>query len=116
MFKLNCLLLVYKCVKSNNFIEFYRKLQKNSSLHIYETRNKNLLRPPLEKLKLFQNSYLYSSIVLWNGINDYTKKLNSIITYKKRVNLLLIEVKIYVISFCIYVCISFLTFSNHLTF
>ena len=94
IFKLNCLLLVHKCVKSNYFIEFKMKLQKNSSVHCYETRNNNLLRPPLERLKLCQKSYLYSSIVLWNSVNDDIKKLNSIITFKKMVKSLLIEVKI----------------------
>ena len=93
-FKLNCLLLVHKCTQNNYFLEFKRKLQKSSSIHSYKTRNNNLLRPPLEKLKRCQKSYLYVSIILWNTINDDIRNINTIITFKETVKSLIIGNKI----------------------
>ena len=94
IFKFNCLLLVHKCTKNNYFLEFKRKLHNNYSIHCYETRINNHLRLPLEKLKLCQKSYLYISIKLWNDVNKDIRNMNSIITFKKKVKILLIENKI----------------------
>ena len=93
IFKYNCFLLVHKCTKENYFPEFKKKLQTSSSIHSYETRNNNQLRVPLEKLKLCQKSYKYISIKLWNDVNEDIKNINSIITFKKKVKILLIESK-----------------------
>ena len=89
IFKYNCLLLVHKCTNDNYFPEFKKKLQ--SSIHSYETRNNNQLRVPLEKLKLCQKSYKYISIKLWNDVNEDIRNINFIITFKKKIKILLIE-------------------------
>ena len=89
IFKYNCLLLVHKCTKDNYFPEFKKKLQRSS--HSYETRNNNQLRVPLEKLKLCQKSYKYISIKLWNDVNEDIRNINFIITFKKKIKILLIE-------------------------
>ena len=91
IFKYNCLLLVHKCKKANYFPEFKKKLQTCSSIHSHETRNNNQLRVPLEKLKLCQKSYKYISIRLWNDVNEDIKNIYSIITFKKKIKILLIE-------------------------
>ena len=91
IFKYNCLLLVHKCRKVNYFSEFKKKLQSCSSIHSHETRNNNQLRVPLEKLKLCQKSYKYIRIKLWNDLNEDIRNINSIITFKKKIKILLIE-------------------------
>ena len=53
IFKLNCLLLVYKCIKNNYFLEFKNKLHVNSSIHSYNTRINTLLRLPSDKQTLY---------------------------------------------------------------
>ena len=52
IFKLNCLLLVYKCIKNNYFMEFKNKLHVDSSIHSYNTRINTLLRLPSDSQKL----------------------------------------------------------------
>ena len=89
IFKYNYFLLFHKCTKDNYFPEFKKKLQ--SSIHSYETRNNNQLRVPLEKLKLCQKSYKYISIKLWNDVNEDIRNINFIITFKKKIKILLIE-------------------------
>ena len=87
IFKLNCLILVHKCNKDSYFLPFRNKMQKNSSIHNYNTRSNNSLRPLPGKLKLCQKSYLCVSIKLWNAVGDDVRELNSIFTFKKMVKI-----------------------------
>ena len=93
IFKYNCLLLVHKCTQDNYFPEFKKKLQSSSSFHSHETRNNKQIRVPLEKLKLCQKSYRYISIKSWNDVNLDIRNINSTITFKKKIKILLIESK-----------------------
>ena len=94
IFRLNCLILIYKCTKNNYFPEFKNKIHKNSSIHSYNTRINNDFRPISGNLKLCQKSYLCMSIKLWNAADDNVKNLNSIFTFKKKIKTVLIENKI----------------------
>ena len=94
IFKLNCLLLVYKCTKNNYFMEFKNKLHSNSSIHSYNTRINSLLRLPSDKQKLIRKSYLCKSIELWNTVDVDIRNINSITVFKKKIKILLIENKI----------------------
>ena len=89
--KLNCLLLVYKCTKNNYFLEFKNKLHVNSSIHSYNTRINTLLRLPSDKQTLIRKSYICKSIELWNAVNADNRNVNSVIVFKKKIKLLLIE-------------------------
>ena len=91
VFKLNCLLFAYKCMKSNLYPNFKEKIIQVSSVHSYSTRQNDQLRPPFERLQSCQNSFLYQSVVLWNKLNDNMKNYNSISIYKKKVKCLLID-------------------------
>ena len=91
VFKLNCLLFAYKCLRTAQYPEFKRKIHKNSSIHSYETRINDLYRPPKERLDLCQRSYLYQSVILWNTICMEIKYYNCIITFKKKVKALILE-------------------------
>ena len=93
IFKYNCLLLVHKCTQDNYFPEFKKKLQSSSTFHSHKTRNNNQIRVPLEKLKLCQKSYRYISIKLWNDVISDIRTINSTITFKKKIKMLLIESK-----------------------
>lgn len=94
VFKLNCLLFVYKCLKTAQYPEFKSKIQKKISIHSYETRINDLFRPPTERLDLCQRSYLYQSVTLWNSICINIKSYNCIITFKKKVKVLILENKV----------------------
>merc|ERR1712240_417447 len=94
IFKLNCLLLVYKCTKNNYFMEFKNKLHTNSSIHSYNTRFNSLLRLPADKQKLIRKSYICKSIELWNTVDVDIRIINSVIVFKKKIKILLIENKI----------------------
>ena len=91
IFKLNCLLLVYKCTKNNYFLEFKNKLHVNSSIHSYNTRINTLLRLPSDKQTLIRKSYICKSIELWNAVNADNRNANSVVVFKKKIKLLLIE-------------------------
>ena len=93
VFKLNCVLFAYKCLKAELYPDFKRRIMKNSSVHTYETRISDLYRPPSERLNLVQKSYLYQSVILWNSLGLDIKKYNAIITFKKKIKTLLIENK-----------------------
>ena len=89
VFKLNCVLFMYKCLKTKQYPEFKKKILKSSSIHSYGTRTNDLFRPPRERLKLCQRSYLYQSVILWNTISTDTKILNCILIFKKKIKALL---------------------------
>ena len=89
VFKLNCVLFMYKCLKTKQYPEFKKKILKSSSIHSYGTRTNDLFRPPTERLKLCQRSYLYQSVILWNTISADTKIFNCIIIFKKKIKALL---------------------------
>ena len=89
VFKLNCVLFAYKCLKTSQYPDFKKKIQKSSSIHSYKTRTNDLFRPPTERLELCQRSYLYQSVTLWNIISADIKILNCIINFKKKVKALI---------------------------
>ena len=89
VFKLNCVLFMYKCLKTKQYPEFKKKILKSSSIHSYGTRTNDLFRPPRERLKLCQRSYLYQSVILWNTISTDTKILNCILIFKIKIKALL---------------------------
>ena len=91
VFKLNCLLFAYKCLKTNQYPEFRNKILKNSTVHSYETRICDLFRPPPQRLELCRRSYLYQSVKLWNSVNGGIRNYNCIISFKKIVKTLIIE-------------------------
>ena len=94
VFKLNCLLFAYKFLKTTQYPDFKKKIQKSSLIHSYKTRTNDLFRPPTERLELCKRSYLYQSVTLWNAVSVDIKRNNCIITFKKKVKALIMENKL----------------------
>ena len=69
IYKLNCLLFIYKCINLNQYTNFKNRLVKKSDLHNYDVRNKNLYRLPVSRLKKVRQSFLYTGIIEWNGLS-----------------------------------------------
>ena len=72
-------------------MEFKNKLHVNSSIHSYNTRINTLLRLPSDKQTLIRKSYICKSIELWNAVNADNRNANSVVVFKKKIKLLLIE-------------------------
>ena len=94
VYKFNCVLFAYKCIKTDLFPQYKNRFVKNSSIHSYPTRTNNLYRPPSIRLDLCKNSFLYQSIVLWNSLGEEIRKYNSIDMFKKKVKAQFIESEI----------------------
>ena len=95
VFKLNCVLFVYKCLKTKQYPEFKKKIIKGSSIHSYETRTNDFFRPPTERLELCQQLYLNQSVIPWNTISADTKIFNFIIIFKNKIKALLMVNKLW---------------------
>ena len=91
IFKLSCLVFMYKCMKSEQFPEMRKRILQNSQVHNYKTRSKDSYRPPFQRLEKCQKAFLYQGINLWNCIKPNIRKYNSIISYKQAVKRLLIN-------------------------
>ena len=79
VYKLNCILFIYKCLKCNYVSELRTRIQRNSDYHEYNTRNRNLFRNTnIMRLNICQRSFLNNGINLWNVLDSDIKQVNSI--------------------------------------
>ena len=76
IFELNCLNFLYKCLKTDQFPEFKRRLLSNLSVRNYNTRRANSIRTPSVRLDICKRSYFYKGITLWNKIDTKFKTPN----------------------------------------
>ena len=67
------------------------EVHMNSSIHGYNTRINTLLRIPSDKQTLIRKSYICKSIELWNTVNADNRNAISVVVFKKKIKLLLIE-------------------------
>ena len=72
-------------------MEFKNKLHTNSSTRSYNTRINSILRLHSDKQKLIRKSYICKSIELWNTVNADNRNAISVVVFKKKIKLLLIE-------------------------
>ena len=94
VFKLNCLIFIYKCLKKDKFPDFKNRFIKNSYFYSYSMRNNHLYRIPRERLDVCRNSYFVQGLTLWNLLDDTVKSSTNLDIFKKKIKFLLLENKI----------------------
>ena len=87
---LNCLIFIYKCMKFN-FLEYRIRILKENFSHSYATRFHNMLNPPFQRLSACKNSFLNKGIGLWNKLDNSTKDLKALHSFKRFIKHELIE-------------------------
>ena len=93
MYKLNCLLFIYKLLNTNMYIEMKRKVFRNSEFHNYVTRNRTQYRLPRTRLKCIKQSCLYAGLSLWNDIGKEITDSKTIYNFKRQIKKQLMEGK-----------------------
>ena len=88
--KLNCLNFMYNCLSNNKFPEFRKRILENASSHDYNTRHKEQLNPPFERLEICRRSFLCKGIGLWNNL-DVDVKSRYFNYFKKTIKCKLID-------------------------
>ena len=83
IFELNCLIFLYKCIKTDQFPEFKRRTLNNPSIRNYNTRWANTIRTPSVRLDICKRSYFYKGITLWNKLDKKIQDSKSIDIFKK---------------------------------
>ena len=91
IFDLNCLNFLYKCIKTDQFPEFKRRLLSNPSIRNYNTRWANTIRTPSVRLDICKRSYFYKGITLWNKLDKKIQDSKSIDIFKKSVKYYLFQ-------------------------
>ena len=91
VFKLNCLIFMYKCTKNNKFPNFKLRLLKNFNVHSYNTRIKEHYRIPNLRLRLCREAYFVNGLILWNLLEDSMKMCPNLINFKQNVKELIIH-------------------------
>ena len=79
----NCLIFMYKCIKENKFPSHKTTIMNNMPKHNYVTRYRALLCPPFKRLERCKKSFLITGINLWNGLDNVSKDLKTIYSFKK---------------------------------
>ena len=91
VYHLNCLQFLYKCLNNNSFPAIRKRVLHHGSSHDHATRNRDLLKPPKERLDICKNACLYQSISLWNNLDTSIKVSNSLPNFRYKVKHFLIE-------------------------
>ena len=92
VYKLNCILFIYKCLKCNYVSEHRTRIQRNSEYYEYDTRNRNLFRNTnIMRLNICQRSFLNNGINLWNVLDSDIKQVNSLYRFKTSLKLCLLN-------------------------
>ena len=69
LYKLNCIMFIYKCLYSDKFTYYRSKMFRESDFHDYNTRHSSNFRLPEETLKRVCQSFFYKGIEYWNKLN-----------------------------------------------
>ena len=67
---LNCLVLIYKCLNSDKYLNYKNEMTRNSHDHDYNTRNNSHFRLSDRDLKNNRQSFFYKGINLWYRLNN----------------------------------------------
>ena len=84
IYDFNCAKFIYQCYNNKNLKNFKDKLHTNSSYHDYATRNKELVRKPEGRLKIFDNTVIERGIEIWNSLHDCIKNVTTIFSFKSQ--------------------------------
>ncbi|CAL4062534.1 unnamed protein product [Meganyctiphanes norvegica] len=77
-------------VKEQKSIELQRYF-RILLLTIMQTRYRDLLKPPRERLEICKNSFQYQSLCLWNKLENKIKNSTTLYSFKSNVKYKLIE-------------------------
>ena len=92
LYKLNCILFIYKCLYSELFIDFRNKMLTGAEVHDYNTRYSSNFRLPYNTLKRVRQSFFFKGIEHWNKLSS------DLVVFKRnllfKVNLLSIKRKL----------------------
>ena len=69
LYKLNCILFIYKCQYSNLFTHFKNRMLRGVDIHDHDTRLKLQFRLPDNTLKRVRQSFFYKGIEHWNELS-----------------------------------------------
>ena len=94
IYKLNCLLFIYKLVTMNMYKEMKCRVLRNSDFHNHTTRNRSQYRLPRTRLKCIRQSCLYVGLSLWNNIDKVITDSKTIYNFKRQIKKELLEEKI----------------------
>ena len=89
--KLNCLTFMFNCLEGNKFPIFRNKVMENAFNHNYNTRNREQLNPPFERLEICRKSFFCKGIDLWNNLNLSLECYNNVHSFKKIIKSKLID-------------------------
>ena len=80
----NCLLFIFKCLKSNMFPLFRNKITQNLNIHNHNTRNRSMYRAQENvRLRICQRSAVHKGITIWNSLGNEQKQHNTVQSFKK---------------------------------
>ena len=85
VFKNNCLIFIYRCIKENKFLNFSNRFLKNSDFHHHNTRNNEHYRLPKGRLRIFRNAYFVQGLTLWNSLDLNITNCNNIKNFKMNI-------------------------------
>ena len=69
LYKLNCILFIYKCQYSNLFTYFKNRMIRGTDVHDHNTTLKLDFRLPDNTLKRTRQSFFYKGIEHWNKLS-----------------------------------------------
>ena len=85
IYKLNCLLFIYKCINMKQFVKFRNRLVRVTDIHNHYVRSGNQFRPPACRLKKVRQSYFYNGIILWNELDPEVYDCKTIYYFKRTI-------------------------------
>ena len=85
IWELNCAKFVYNCYNSSAYLNFKDMMIHNSQIHQYNTRRRDDLRTPFERLELCRNSFVVKGIKVWNDLPNKIKFANSMHYFKSKI-------------------------------
>ena len=91
IYKLNCLLFIYKLFNTNMYIEIKRRVFRNSDFHNHITRNRSQYRLPRTRLKCIRQSCLHVGLTLWNNVDKDISDSKTIYNFKRQIKKQLLE-------------------------
>ena len=94
IYKLNCLLFVYRLINRNIYKDMKRRVFRNSDFHSHITRNRLQYRLPRTRLKCIRQSCLYLGLSLWNSIVKEIIDSKTIYNFKRQIKKELLEGKL----------------------
>ena len=94
IYKLNCLLFIYKLFNTNMYIEIKRRVFRNSDFHNHITRNRSQYRLPRTRLKCIRQSCLHVGLTLWNNVDKDISDSKTIYNFKRQIKKQLLEGKL----------------------